>query len=63
MHRYLWVVMLEELGYLRSGKRYRVQSEEYSPENHPSGSRSAKSNPLITNGEEGGLIPYRPTTL
>ena len=55
--------MLEESSYLRSGKRYRVESEDHSPEHHPSSSRSAKSDPPITIGEEGGLIPYRPTTL
>ena len=54
--------MLEEVGYLRSGKRYRVESEDHSLEHRPSSSRSAKSNPPITSGEEGGLIPYRPTT-
>ena len=54
--------MLGEPGYLRSGKRYRVESEDNSPEHHPSSSRSAKSNPPVTSREEGGLIPYRPTT-
>ena len=54
--------MLEEPSYLRSGKRYRVESEDHSPMHHSSNSRSAKSNPSITSGEEGGLIPYRPTT-
>lgn len=54
--------MLEEPSYLRSGKRYRVESEDHSPEHHPSSSRSVKSNPSVTNGEEGGSIPYRPTT-
>ena len=54
--------MSEESSYLRSGKRYRLQSEDHSPKHHPSSSRSAKSNPLITCGEEGGLIPSRPTT-
>ena len=52
--------MLEEPSYLRSGKRYRVESKYHSPEHHLSNSRSAKSNPPITSGEEGGLIPYRP---
>jgi hypothetical protein len=55
--------MIEEPSYLRSGKRYRVEREEHSPEHRPSNSRSAKSNPPVTSGEEGGLIPYRPTTL
>ena len=55
--------MLEEPGYLRSGKRYRVESEDHSFEHHPSSSRSVKSNPPVTSEEEGGLIPYRPTTL
>jgi hypothetical protein len=55
--------MLEEPSYLQSEKRYRVESEDHSRKYHPSNSRSVKSNPLVTNGEEGGLIPYRPTTL
>ena len=54
--------MLEESGDLRSGKRYRIESEDHSLEHLPSNSRSVKSNPPITSGEEGGLIPYRPTT-
>ena len=54
--------MLEEHGYVRSGKRYKVESEYHSPTPHPSSSRSAKSNPLVTSGEDGGPIPYRPTT-
>lgn len=54
--------MLEYLGYLRSGKRYRVEGEDHSPEHRPSSSRSVKSNPPVTSGGEGGLIPYRPTT-
>ena len=54
--------MLEEPGYLRSRKRYRVESEDHSPEHQPNSSRSAKSNPPITSGEEGGMISYRPTT-
>ena len=54
--------MLEEPGYLRSGKRYRVESEDHSPKHHPSSSRSAKPNHLVTSGEESGLIPYRSTT-
>ena len=62
MHRYLCIVMLEEPGYLTSGKRYRVESEDHSPKHHPSSSRSAKSNPPVTSGEEGGLILDRPPT-
>ena len=54
--------MLEEPGYLRSGKRYRVEREDRSPEHRPSNSRSVKSNPPIASGEEGGLISSRPTT-
>lgn len=54
--------MLGEPGYMRSGKRYRVHSEYHSAKHHPSSSRSGKSSPSIINGEEGGLIPYRPTT-
>ena len=54
--------MLKEPGYLRSGKKYRIEIRDHSPEHHPRSSRSAKSNPPITSGEEGGLIPYRPTT-
>ena len=55
-------MILEEPGYLRSGKRYRAECEDHSPEHHPSNSRSVNSNPPITSGEEGGLIPFRPTT-
>ena len=54
--------MLEKPGYLGSRKIYRVESEDHSPEHHPSSSRSVKSNPHVTSGEEGGLVPYRPTT-
>ena len=55
--------MLEEPSYLRSGKRYRLERKDQSLEHHPSNSISVKSNPPITSGEEGVLIPYRPTTL
>ena len=55
--------MVEEPGYLQSGKRYRVESADHSLEHHPSRSRSVKYDPSITSGEEGGLIPYRSTTL
>ena len=55
--------MLEEPSYLESGKRYRVEHEDNSSKHRPSSSRSVKSNPPITSGEEGGLIPSRPTTL
>ena len=54
--------MLEEPGYLRSGKRYRVEREDRSPEHYRSNSRSVKFDPPITSGEEGRLIPYRPAT-
>ena len=54
--------MLEEPGYLRSGKRYRVERDDNSPEHSPSNSRSASSNPPVTSGKEVGLIPVRPTT-
>ena len=54
--------MLEEPRYLRSGKRYRVEHEYHSPKHRPSDSRSARSNPPVTSGEEGGLIPSRPPT-
>jgi len=54
--------MLEDPSYLRSGKRYRVEREDHSLEHRPSSSRSARSNPPVTSGEEGGLIPSRPTT-
>ena len=52
--------MLEESGYLRSGKRYRVDHEDHSLEHCPSSSRRAKSNPSVTNGDESGLIPTTP---
>ena len=54
--------MLEEPDYLQSGKRYRVEHEGHSLEHRPGNSRSARPNPPITSGEEGGLIPVRPTT-
>ena len=54
--------MLDEPSYLRSGKIYRVESEDHSLEHHPSSSRSVKSNPPVTSGEEVRPIPYRPTT-
>lgn len=55
--------MLEEPGYLRSGKRYRVECEGHSLKHHPSNIRSARSNPPLTSGGEVGFIPIRPTTL
>lgn len=42
----------EESGYLRSGKRYRVDHEDYSLEHRPSSSRREKSNPPVTSREE-----------
>ena len=54
--------MLEELDYLRSGTRYRVEREDHSPEQCSSNDRSVKSNPPIPTREELVLIPIRPTT-
>ena len=45
----------EDSHYLRSGKKYKVDHEDYFLEYYPSNSKSAKSNP-----EESGL---KPTTL
>ena len=50
----------EEFGYLRSGKRYKVDREDYFPEQRLSSSRGAESNPPITRGEESGLTPPTP---
>ena len=57
MHR---TYEFEESGYLRSGKRYKVDHEDYSLKHLPSGSRRAKSNPPTTSREESGLTPTTP---
>ena len=56
MHR---TYEFEEFGYL-SGKRYKVDREEYFLEHRRSSSRGAESNPPITGREESGLTPPTP---
>lgn len=47
----------QKFGYLRSGKRYKVNHEEYFLEHRLSSSRGVESNPPITSREESGLTP------
>ena len=47
----------EEFGYLRSGKRYKLEHKDYFLEYCLSSSSRAKSNPPITSREESGLTP------
>ena len=54
--------MREEPDYLRSGMRYTVEREGYSPEQHPSNHRRLKSNHPIPSEEELALISVRPIT-
>ena len=57
MHRTL---DFEGFGHLRSGKRYKVDHEDYFPEHCLSSSSGVKSNPPITSKEESGLTPPIP---
>ena len=52
----------EEPGYMRSGMRYTVEWEDYSPKQRPSNHRRVNSNPHIPSEEEIALILVRLTT-
>ena len=57
MHR---TYEFEESRHWRSGKRYKVDHEEYFLEHCLSSSRGAESNPPITGREQSGLTPPTP---